>query len=219
MRQVHSSDKIPTCIRALTPDELHGAADILVRGMLDNPLHVRVFGNDINERRPRLARFLGQLVAYVHANGRVMGAYRQGELVGALGMIKPGHCRPGLADKVHFARAILHGTPPITLLRVQRWLAAWARNDPDAPHWHIGPLAVQPALRRQGIGRRLMTDCTAQLDTRKAMAWLETDLDINVAFYRSLGFVVVRQEPVLGVPTWFMRRLPDGGGDAAPAEQ
>ncbi|HET8941907.1 MAG TPA: hypothetical protein VFN13_07965 [Rudaea sp.] len=53
-----------------------------------------------------------------------------------------------------------------------------------------------------------MTECCRGLDAQAEIAWLETDLAINVTFYETLGFVVARCEPVLGVMTWFMRREP-----------
>ena len=204
----HAGDDLSVDIRALMPNELRAAAAILTHGMLNNPLHVKVFGADPEHRRRRLSRFLGPLVAYVRSNGVVLGAFVQGELIGVLGMIKPGRCRPKLGDRLRFARAILTGAPPTTLLRIHRWLGAWARNDPNEPHWHIGPLTVLPEYQRRGIGRRLMLQCCLRMDVLEAIAWLETDLEINANFYRTLGFDVVRQEPVFGVPTWFMSRVP-----------
>ena len=189
-------------------DELGAATAVLARGMLNNPLHVQVFGADPDRRGRRLWRFLGPLVAYVHANGMVMGAFAQGQMIGVLGMIRPGRCRPGPWDRLRIARAILASAPPSILLRIHLWLAAWARNDPDEPHWHIGPLAVLPENRRRGVGRQLMQHCCQHLDTLEATAWLETDLEINTGFYRAFGFEVVKKESVLGVPIWFMGRPP-----------
>lgn len=201
-------DDFPVDLRALTPDELGAATAVLTHGMLNNPLHVQVFGADPVHRERRLSRFLGPLVGYVHSNGMVMGAFAREEMIGVLGMIAPGHCRPGPIDRLRIALAILTSAPPTILLRIHLWLAAWARNDPNEPHWHIGPLAVLAEYRRRGVGRHLMQYCCQHLDTLEATAWLETDLEINAGFYRGFGFEVVRKEPVLGVPTWFMSRAP-----------
>lgn len=207
-RQVTSKTGPPVEIRALEQSELGAAAGILADGMLDNPMHVRVFGPDPVLRQQRLAHFLRYLVTYVHSNGEILSAYKHGDLIGVLGMIKPGFCRPALSDRRHFAAVFLPSFPPIVLLRIHRWLAAWSRNDLKKAHWHIGPLAVHPGYRRQGIGRQLMIHCCQRMDALKAIAWLETDLEINVAFYRTLGFAVILQESVLGVPNWFMSRPP-----------
>lgn len=200
-------------IRELAAGELRAAALVLAEGMRDNPLHVKVFGANPDRRERRLFSFLGHLIGYVRSNGQVLGAYAQGELVGVLGMMKPGRCHPAGMSKWRFARAILTGNSPIGVLRTGRWLAAWKRNDPSEPHWHLGPMAVRPASRRRGIARRLMTRCCAHIDTLEATAFLETDLAINAAFYETLDFVVTRRERVLGVSTWFMRRAPRTGAD------
>ncbi|WCR11027.1 GNAT family N-acetyltransferase [Paracoccus stylophorae] len=202
-------DDRPVAIRALTSDELSAATALLTRGMLSNPLHLKVFGVDPVHLKRRLSRFLGPLMTYVHSNGVVIGAFVQGQMIGVLGMIKPGYCRPRLGDRLSIAGSILTSAPPTVLLRIYIWLAIWARNDPDEPHWHIGPLAVLPENRQSGVGRHLMQFCCQKLDSLEATAWLETDLAINAEFYRSLGFVMVRKEPVLGVPIWFMSRSPE----------
>lgn len=207
-KPIPASDGLSANLRALTASELSAASAILTRGMLDNPLHMKVFGADPDLRSRRLSRFLGPLLAYVHANGGVTGAFVQGQLIGMLGMITPGRCRPTLPDRLRFGRALVTAAPPTVLLRARHWLAAWARHDPDAPHWHIGPLAVLPGYRRRGVGRRLMEHCCQHLDGVGATAWLETDLDINVGFYQGFGFELAAQEPVLGAQTWFMRRAP-----------
>lgn len=189
--------------------------------MRDNPLHVKAFGAGLARRERRLMRFLGHLAGYVHAHGEVAGAFVQGELVGVLGMMKPGRCRPRLMDRLRLALVIMAGNPPGTTAGILRWLMIWARNDPPAPHWHVGPFAVSAAYRRRGIGRRLMMRCCARLDAVGGTAYLETDLARNAAFYATFGFVVIRQEPVLGVPNWFMARPPshatvgDAGGRAS----
>jgi len=195
-------------IRILAPKQLERATTVLANGMLDNPLHVAAFGDDPVRRHRRLKRFLGQLTAYVLANGWLLGAYVDEELVGVLGMMEPSRCRPGLVEKLSFAGVVIASNPPANAARIGRWLTAWARNDPDEPHWHIGPLAVVPTQRRQGLGRRLMSHCCARIDERSAPAYLETDLAINVAFYGTLGFEVVERQTVLGVQNWFMVRPP-----------
>ncbi len=203
-------------IRVLTSSEIGEAAAVLAHGMRDNPLHARVFGTNPGHGQRRLLVFLRLLVAYIEATGEVLGADVQGELAGVLGMMEPGRCRPALMDRLRIAGAVAAGNPPAVMLRIGRWLSAWARNDPAQPHWHIGPLAVLPAHRRRGIGRCLMLRCCRRMDALAAEAYLETDLPINVAFYETLGFAVIRQESVLGVPNWFMIRPPARSKPAGP---
>lgn len=193
-------------------DELDDAAALLADGMRDNPLHVKAFGADPRRRHRRLRRFLGQLVTHVHANGSLLGAGVDGEMIGVLGMLRPGRCRPTPWEFLRMGGAIVAGNPPVGVLRIHRWLSAWARHDPVEPHVHVGPLAVAPAWRGRGVGRALMLQCCAHLDAHARVGWLETDLAANVAFYETLGYIVVRREPMLGTTTWFMRRAgPESG--------
>lgn len=195
-------------IRVLVPNQLGAATTLLAEGMRDNPLHVKAFGTDVQNRQRRLQRFIGQLVGHVYSNGTLLGAFVRDELAGVLGMMKPHRCRPTHREVLRMASVIIASNPPLGVWRIHRWLSNWSRNDPHDPHAHIGPLAVLPPWRRQGLARNLMTECCRCLDAQAEIAWLETDLAINVTFYETLGFVVARCEPVLGVMTWFMRREP-----------
>ena len=53
-------------------------------------------------------------------------------------------------------------------------MGTWAKHDPEEPHWHLGPVAVD--------------------------AHLETDRPENVSFYERFGFEIVGEQEVLGVP-------------------
>ncbi len=133
-------------IRELAFDEQRAAAILLADAMRDNPLHVRTFGADPARRQRRLRHFLDPLVRHVLSHGILLGACAHGELVGVLGMMEPGGCRPTGLDALRFAGSIVTSNSPGGVWRVRRWLAAWARTDPGEPHWHIGPLGVLPPV-------------------------------------------------------------------------
>src|SRR5690625_772637 len=198
--------ELPVRIRALTASEQGAATALLAAGMRDNPLHVRIFGADKAARERRLRRFMAPLLSHVGQNGTILGASQEGELVGVIGLIRPGSCRPGLAERLRIGAELASGHDPLTLARIWRWLRIWERSEPASPHRHLGPLAVAASHRRQGIGSRLVEAACEIMDREPAPSWLETDLEVNVVFYRRFGFETVRQKPVLGVPNWFMGR-------------
>jgi predicted N-acetyltransferase YhbS len=85
-------------------------------------------------------------------------------------------------------------------------MGVWAKHDPDVPHWHLGPVAVDTHLQGRGVGSNLMRVFCAKMDAAEEDAYLETDKEINLPFYERFGFEVVGTEKVLGVPNWFMIR-------------
>lgn len=193
-------------IRKLSRNEISQAAGILARGMSDNPLHVKVFGADPQRRRWRLFRFFGKVVPLIQAKGTVFGAYGDDILIGVLGMVPPGVCRPTPVEILRLLPTLLMSNSPAGVLLIRRWLNAWGSHDPDEAHWHLGPLAVDTALQGKGVGSRLMSQCCNRMDALGAVAYLETDKAINVAFYEKFGFSIAEKESILDVPNWFMTR-------------
>jgi ribosomal protein S18 acetylase RimI-like enzyme len=81
-----------------------------------------------------------------------------------------------------------------------------AAHDLLEPHWHVGPVGVEPAFQGMGLGRAAMRLLCAEFDEHHRLAWLETDKPENVRFYIGLGFEVVEEVQILSSRFWFMRR-------------
>jgi ribosomal protein S18 acetylase RimI-like enzyme len=187
--------------------DLRPAALILGRAMCDNPVNVRAFAiEDVERRRQALERFFRPVLLGLHQRGLIYGAYRDNALVGISGIARPGFCQPSLLEKLRVLPAVVFGNPLGTALRVLNWTDAWAHRDPTGPHWHLGPLAIDPCVQSQGIGSALLTAFCVHMDAYGAVAYLETDRRANVHFYQKFGFAVVAEADVMGVPNWFMSR-------------
>jgi ribosomal protein S18 acetylase RimI-like enzyme len=202
----------PNIIRELDPSELNAAARVLANGMRDNPLHVRVWGSDAARREAGLAAFFSGVLAQFQPKGTVFGAHRGAELVGVLAMVAPGRCKPTAGEVLRILPGLIVSAGPAAALRLKRWTDAWGRHDPAAPHWHLGPVGVSAAAQGQGIGWALMARFCETMDGENALAYLETDKEINVGFYKKFGFVTVGEGRVLDVPNWFMERPPKARG-------
>jgi ribosomal protein S18 acetylase RimI-like enzyme len=198
------------CVVDLVPlrrTDLRPAARILARAMYDNPVNVRAFAiEDEERRRQALERFFRPVLLGLHQRGLIYGAYRDNALVGICGIARPGFCQPTPLEKLRVLPAVVFGNPLGTALRVLNWADAWAHRDPAGPHWHLGPLAIDPCVQSQGIGSALLSAFCMHMDAYGAVAYLETDRRANVHFYQKFGFTVVAEADVIGVPNWFMSR-------------
>jgi ribosomal protein S18 acetylase RimI-like enzyme len=201
-------------VRDLHPDEIPQAVRILARGMRDNPLHVATYGADPARRVKchwRLMRRLFQV-----SPAQQICALEDGKPVGVLRVAPVGMCQPSAADGLGMLPGFA-ALGPRTAVRTSRWIFSWAKRDPDEPHVHLGPFAVDAHLQGRGIGTLIMQEHCRRLDAAGEVGYLETDKPENVRFYERFGFVVVGEEAVLGVPNWFMRRGASAVHDLTPA--
>lgn len=208
----------PVVVQLLTPELIEPAARLLAGSMRDNPLHRCIFASNEAQIEPLLATAFARLLQRQMRTGLVLGAFDDETLLGVAAMVPPGHCQPTLQDKLGMLVILARGRVLRHLPKVRRWLKIWARQDPDVDHWHLGPAAVERNLQGQGIGSILMTAICDQLDQRQANGYLETDKHTNVRLYRRGGFEVVAEQPVLGVPNWFMLRHPQLSTTGRPAQ-
>jgi GNAT superfamily N-acetyltransferase len=188
----------------LPRDQIPAAVELLARGMRDNPLHVAAFGEDPEGREQRLRRFFGTLLRVMTTQTPIC-THHEGKMVGVTGIAPPGTCQPTASQRIRFVPDML-AIGPRGAARVSRWLSAWAAHDPDEPHSHLGPLAVDPHLQGQGIGTQILIEYCRRLDAAGQLGYLETDRPENVPLYERHGFEVIAEQPVIGVPNWFMRR-------------
>jgi GNAT superfamily N-acetyltransferase len=195
-------------IRALTSKEKPDAVRILARGMRDNPLHVRAFDAAAEHRVHLLESMFGAVVGQQLSRGSLLGAFRDGELVGVGGMMPPGQCPAGLSGKFATLSALVLGSGLGNSHRVLQWLSDWAATDASVEHWHLGPMVVEPRLRGQGIGTALLRECCRRIDADGSAAYLENDKAENLPLFERFGFQVAEEHEVLGVRNWFMLRAP-----------
>jgi GNAT superfamily N-acetyltransferase len=195
-------------VRDLRVDEVGAAVGVLARGMRDNPLHVAAYGEDPARRLRCHARLMAGLFRHFDAQ-QPIAALEDGALVGVTGVAPPGTCQPTARQRLRLLPTML-ALGPRTAARVGSWTSAWAAHDPDEPHVHLGPLAVDAHLQGRGIGSLIMEEHCRRLDAAGDLGYLETDKPENVPFYDRFGFEVISEDDVIGVRNWFMRRPPPG---------
>jgi ribosomal protein S18 acetylase RimI-like enzyme len=197
-------------IGALDASEVGEALGVVTRGMRDNPTHVAAFGGDPEVRARRVRRLLGGALVVLDLQKHMLAARSaDGAIVGVVGMLPPGECRPTIAQQLRLLPRLL-STGPRAAGRAASWMGTWAKHDPKDRHWHLGPLAVDAHLQGMGIGSKLMRVFCAKMDAAREDTYLETDKLINVRFYERFGFEVVSEQDVIGVTNWFMLRRAQG---------
>lgn len=201
-------------MRDLQPAELPEAVVVVARGMRDNPLHVAAYGDDPDRRLRCHTRLTRAFFAVFRAQQPIC-ATRDGIIVGVTGAAPVGTCQATTAQRLRLLPSLV-ALGPRTAARVVRWISLWEKRDPDEPHVHLGPLAVDAHLQGQGIGSLILREHCRRLDGAAEVGYLETDKPENVRFYERFGFEVIGEEPVIGVPNWFMRRP---AADAGPLGQ
>jgi GNAT superfamily N-acetyltransferase len=193
-------------VRDVLPGERAAAVALLARGMGDNPINVAAYGEDPERRRRSLERMFTALFR-VFGTQQPLCALRGGELVAVAGVAPAGTCQPTALQRLRFLPSMV-AIGPAPAARVGRWLGAWGERDPDQPHSHLGPVAVEPRLQGRGIGTQLMDEYCRRLDAAGEVSYLETDKRENVPFYERHGYGVIDEGQVIGVPNWFMLRQP-----------
>jgi ribosomal protein S18 acetylase RimI-like enzyme len=200
-------DERPTVeVRDLRRSETEASVALLARGMRDNPLNVAVYGSDPERRQRSLERTFSTLFRVFEAQQPIC-ALDGGMLVAVTGVAPAGTCQPTTLQRLRSLPSMIAiGLGPAT--RVLKVLAAWGERDPDQPHSHLGPLAVDKHLQGRGIGSQVMNQYCRRLDLSSEVGYLETDKRENVPFYERHGYAVIDQADVIGVPNWFMIRQP-----------
>jgi predicted N-acetyltransferase YhbS len=178
------------------------AALLAARALRDNPTSVAVFAGDAARRERRLATLCAATLAT--SRRLTLTACDEGTIVGVLSASLPGACSAPFLDQLRMLPFLLRDLP--STMRMSQQQLAWAPYHPKERHYHLGPVAVEPALQGRGIGSAMMAVLCTRLDASREMAYLETDTPPNVRFYERFGFRVVGQVEALGARTWFMRR-------------
>lgn len=184
-------------ISFMEQSDIREAAQVLSLAMLNNPLHIAVFrGNGENERLELETMFtelfntLPGIIFLARERRKIIGVMRMKSCTGREDIEKVN--TPQDEDSIGWRKAV--------------WLREWAAHEPREQHWHFGPIGVLPAYRKMGVGSSLMQRFCDEVDACSATAYLETDLDENVHFYRKFGFEVVSRSMVFAIESRYMER-------------
>jgi GNAT superfamily N-acetyltransferase len=180
---------------------LDDCVSLLAGAFVTNPLHRSAFGIERIDQN-RLFFRIGLRHMF---NGQAFVALVDDAVCGYVHFNESPHCLPAPEEIPHAAATLLKPLGE-AIPKIIQWFGRWCRVDPEEPHIHLGPIGVAPEVQGRGIGTVLMNRYIDHLKTRKTAGYLETDRPENVEFYKKFGFVVLREETLIGTPTWYMWR-------------
>jgi len=204
-------------IRRLSPNDMRAACKILGLAFADNPNTLVIARGDraraqrMTESGARVAK-LGRKYSYV-----LVAEEAAGRLVGVLNALEWPNCQLRMSEKLKVAPAMIRVTG-LGLPSALKMMNVWTNHDPRERHWHLGPIGVDPQLQGRGIGKAMLASFLDMVDGQGSTAYLETDVDRNVALYEKFGFKVIDQEDISGVNNRFMWReagARSGGSDGS----
>ena len=188
-------------IEKYSAKNLESVLSILANAFVTNPLYVSAFG----PQRLDQARLFFRIGLRHMFIGQAFVASVDSEVSGYVHFNASPYCLPAAEEIPSVVTTVLKPLGE-AIPQVIRWFARWCHLDPDEPHIHLGPIGVSPEMQGQGVGTTLMNRYIEYLKQEAAAGYLETDKPENVEFYKKFGFVVRREEEVIGTPTWYMWR-------------
>jgi GNAT superfamily N-acetyltransferase len=188
-------------VRKYSPADLERTVTLLANAFATSPLHIAAFGP---QRMDQNRLFFRIGLRHMFTGDAFVAAVND-EIQGYMHFNSSPYCLPA-PEEIPQAMATLLKPLGEARARVIRWFSRWCHWDPDEPHVHLGPIGVAPEIQGQGFGTALMNRYLEHLRQEKATGYLETDRVENVRFYEKFGFVVTREEQVIGASTWYMRR-------------
>jgi ribosomal protein S18 acetylase RimI-like enzyme len=183
-------------------DQIAQAVGVAARALRDDPDWMAVSDDPLIRLEMLYSMFAGSL-----EGARVAGVRRGECILGVASAVEPGHCVGArLPPEVRTLESpSKDASDADRLMHLRSILAA---HDLDEPHWHVGPVGVEPGFQSMGMGRAAMKLLCEEFDEHGRISWLKTVKPENVRFYIGHGFEVVEESPMLSAHLWFMRRQP-----------
>ena len=139
-------------------------------------------------------------------------AWTTPDSVGAALWIPPGVPKRALRDQIAEAVALLPGIGIAGARRGGRIEELMVEHQPSEPHWYLEVLSIDTAHQRQGHGTTLLQPVLSRCDADGVPAYLETNRESNLPYYRRFGFALTEKISLPdSPPLWLMWRPPPRG--------
>ena len=189
----------------VTPELLPGAADAAADGFHDNEIWVWLLRREWQRRRV-LPRHYRAMISRVYIPRR--SAWTTADALGTALWFPPGTLQLGLRERMAEVLSLLPEGAGC-FARATRWEELISKHHPHEPHWYLQTLSVRSDAQRGGVGSALIRPGLERADADGVAAYLETQREANVPFYRRFGFELTEQVQLHdSPPLWLMWRPP-----------
>jgi GNAT superfamily N-acetyltransferase len=189
-------------IGKLSGAEVGPASRLLARAFADDPV-ITHYLYDRLRRRVAFPAFFRAVLEELLPAGHICAAHDRAGLIGVAAWKPPDAPDPDAAARR--AAALQLRLVRMMFPRASRGLfagfAALEHFHPDAPHWYLAFVGVEPALQNRGVGRVLLAPVLKIADETTTPCYLETPFARTHPFYERLGFARhAEPNPFVGAP-------------------
>lgn len=196
-------------VRAAQPQEVRHLVAIAARAFWDDPVF-NFFEPDLLRQLRTSAGFFHAAIGDCAGHGVVDAARVDGRLAGVAAWLPPGVPLPltgrrAVAQARHALPTALRSAKRRQALRLLNELPKHHLHD---EHWYLGLLATDPLHQGRGVGSALLAPILDRCDADGLPAYLETQKEANLAYYRRFGFELAETVEVAGCPPIFTMTRP-----------
>lgn len=187
-------------------EQIRAVAGAVARGFHDNEIWAWVIPDDRRRARllPRVYRARLRHLYLVRGEAWTT----PGATGGAL-WIPPDEPKRRPRDQLAEALSLFPGIGLAGARRGARIEELMAEHHPSEPHWYLEVLSIDSAHQRQGHGAALLAPVLDRCDADATPAFLETNRESNLPYYRRFGFELTEKISLPdSPPLWLMWRRP-----------
>lgn len=198
---------MPTHIVPTTRQTYRQAALVLGKAFVDEPVSMVVYRTFSAERRIQALAvdFAAEMLVSQH-KAYPIHVEEDGAILAAAIIYPPGsYPLPWISEwKILLKSVFRNGWYDVVSWR--KWCEEAGKLHPTEPHYYLPCIGVDPACQGRGLGSVIMTHLASLADEAGVGCYLENANPRNLPFYQHLGFKVVNEKKILGLPNWFMWR-------------
>jgi ribosomal protein S18 acetylase RimI-like enzyme len=194
-------------VRRIVPADVARVTDVMARAFDDDPVVNHLVAQDRHRAR-RVRRFMR--LALIPLTLPYGETYVTDGFEGAAYWNPPSQRPHGLISNLRLLPAMIRVAGVAGLPRAIASFDLMERKHPEAPHYYLFALGVDPAMQGHGLGTRLLTTVLDRCDRDRVPAYLESTNERNLPLYERHGFRVVEDValPGGGPTMWRMWREP-----------